>query len=92
MVHATRKESLMPRASKPESATPTGPRLVKKDTTTAGVPVITHEQIAARAYEIFEREGYSHGNHVDHWLKAERELLEDATARPKRAAASRARR
>jgi hypothetical protein len=32
----------------------------------------TQEEIAARAYEIFEREG---GNEQDNWYRAERELL-----------------
>jgi len=37
----------------------------------------THEDIARRAYAIFETEGG--GDHVDHWLRAEQEL-----AAPKR--------
>jgi hypothetical protein len=32
----------------------------------------TQEEIAARAYEIYEREG---GNDHDNWLRAERELI-----------------
>jgi hypothetical protein len=32
----------------------------------------TQEEIAARAFEIFEREG---GNEQDNWYRAERELL-----------------
>ncbi len=32
----------------------------------------TQEEIAARAYEIFEREG---GNEQDNWFRAERELI-----------------
>ena len=31
----------------------------------------THEEIAQRAYEIYEREG---GHHEGNWLRAEREL------------------
>lgn len=31
----------------------------------------THEEIATRAYEIYEREG---GHHEGNWLRAEREL------------------
>ena len=33
-----------------------------------------HEEIARRAYEIFERRGRSHGHDFDDWLQAEREL------------------
>jgi hypothetical protein len=39
--------------------------------------VTTHDDIALRAYAIFESEGG--GDHVDHWLRAEQEL-----AAPKR--------
>jgi hypothetical protein len=34
----------------------------------------SNEQIAARAYEIYEREGRSDGRAMDHWLQAENEL------------------
>lgn len=41
--------------------------------------VITEDDIAARAYAIFESEGG--GDHVDHWLRAERELATPARRR-----------
>lgn len=34
----------------------------------------TEEQIARRAYELFLQRGGTHGNHVDDWIQAEREL------------------
>jgi hypothetical protein len=34
----------------------------------------THEEIARRAYEIFEQRGSKHGHDVDDWLQAERAL------------------
>lgn len=34
------------------------------------------EEIAVRAYEIFVGRGASHGNDLDDWLQAERELIE----------------
>jgi hypothetical protein len=34
----------------------------------------THEQIAVRAYEIFEERGAIAGDDVSHWLEAEQEL------------------
>ena len=69
----------MPRTSKPQPAAPTGPRLVKQTASKAKPktpvqPDITHEQIAMRAYELFLQEGGAHGHHIDHWLRAEREL------------------
>ena len=35
-----------------------------------------HEQIAKRAYELFEAGGSLDGNAMDHWLEAERESLQ----------------
>jgi hypothetical protein len=53
---------------------------------------VTYAQIALRAYELFAQEGFMHGNDVDHWLRAERELKGVATvARPKRVSGTRAR-
>jgi hypothetical protein len=34
----------------------------------------THEQIAARAYEIFVERGRPQGRDLDHWLEAEAQL------------------
>ena len=50
-------------------------------------PDITHEQIAMRAYELFLQEGGAHGQHLDHWLRAERELSALTEQPPKRVAA-----
>lgn len=36
----------------------------------------THEEIAIRAYEIYEASGRMEGRDGDHWLEAERELKE----------------
>ena len=84
----------MPRATKPQSAAPTGPRLVKTATLEPSVqPEVTRDQIATRAYELFVQDGFVHGNHVDHWLRAERELSAVvAVPQPKRTAGTRARR
>ena len=81
-----------PRTNKPEPAAATGPRLVSQTPKKSAQP-LTHHEIARRAYEIFEQEGSGHGNHIEHWLRAERELTEvTAGASPKRVAATRARR
>jgi hypothetical protein len=43
--------------------------------------------ITKRAYELFLQDGAVHGRHVEHWVKAEQEIM--ATARPtKKVAAS----
>ena len=43
------------------------------------------EAIARRAYELFLERGGAHGNDLDDWLRAERELLEAARAREPKA-------
>ena len=35
------------------------------------------DEIATRAYQIYEREGRTDGRDMDHWLRAERELREE---------------
>lgn len=89
----------MPRpskTSKPQPDAPTGPRLVKRTTSkpkadTLAQPDVSHEQIATRAYEFFQQEGGLHGHHMDHWLRAERELREFTQQPPTRTTATRAR-
>jgi hypothetical protein len=82
----------MPRASKPQPAETSGPRLVRKTTPKPPIPTSPSEDdIATRAYQIFELEGRQHGNHLEHWMRAQRELLE-AMRPAKRAVGARARR
>ena len=38
----------------------------------AAAPAVTHEAIARRAFELFE--GGHPGDHLEHWLDAERQL------------------
>lgn len=42
----------------------------------ASVRGIDHYAIAVRAREIWEREGYPEGKQLEHWLQAERELMQ----------------
>ena len=35
------------------------------------------EKIARRAYQLYEEGGFLNGNEMDHWLKAEREILKE---------------
>lgn len=39
---------------------------------------ISHEDIARRAHELFERRGGQHGFHLEDWYEAERQLREEA--------------
>ena len=40
-----------------------------------------YEQIAERAYQLWETDGRPHGRDIEHWLKAERQLSGSAEAR-----------
>ena len=42
--------------------------------TAAAVAVVTPQQVAQRAYEIWQSVSYEHGHDVEHWLAAEKEL------------------
>jgi len=67
----------MPRTPKPRTeVTPPRPKLVRRPAPRrAPAPQAAHDEIAVRAYLIFEREGFAHGHALDHWLQAERELV-----------------
>ena len=41
-------------------------------------PIASSEAIARRAYEIYVERGQPHGHDLEHWLAAERELLDRA--------------
>lgn len=56
-----------PRVRKPATANASGE--------TVGL-VVSTEVIACRAYEIFVARGFEHGRDLEHWLAAERELLQ----------------
>ena len=43
-------------------------------------PMNSSDQIARRAYEIYESRGGHHGSDLDHWLEAERELKPGPTS------------
>jgi hypothetical protein len=68
----------MARSAKPRS-TAAGPRLVSSRSrpVAPGSPalILRHEEVAIRAYQIFEGEGRVHGRDLEHWLRAEQELL-----------------
>ena len=36
-----------------------------------------HQQVAVRAYELFEKRGCSHGRDLDDWLEAEKVVLSE---------------
>lgn len=76
----------MPRATKTETPAPARPRLVSKSVTksnrtkSGASPESLHELITKRAYELFLQDGSVHGRHVEHWVRAEQEIM--ASDRP----------
>ena len=40
---------------------------------------VTYEQIARRAYDIYEREGRQPGHELENWLRAEAEIVGPST-------------
>jgi hypothetical protein len=43
----------------------------------AAVPALSHEEIERRAYRIFRERGAQSGHDMEHWLQAEKELLDE---------------
>ncbi len=41
------------------------------------IPLPTHEEIAACAYKIYLEEGSVPGHELDHWLRAEAQMMEE---------------
>jgi len=59
-----------------KTAAPTAARVLEIEPVEMETGAVDHTEIAGRAYELFLADGCCHGHDVDHWLRAERELLE----------------
>ena len=71
----------MPSTKKSDAASaPRKPRAAKK----AALP--SREEIALRAYQIYLERNGAPGNPFEDWTRAERELLANVTAKPRRKA------
>jgi hypothetical protein len=44
---------------------------------TNGTGTPTHDAIAVRAYDLYEKSGFRNGSEVEFWLKAERQLSQE---------------
>jgi hypothetical protein len=55
------------------------PRRPVSETVVSDMP--SHEEIAARAYALYEARGASHGDDLNDWLEAEHELLQEYSER-----------
>jgi len=42
----------------------------------------SHEEIAKRAYKLFEKKGRAPGHDMENWLQAEAQLMADRKAKP----------
>ena len=42
------------------------------------------QRIAEKAYELYQRRGFTHGCDLDDWLEAERQVLSESQGSPKR--------
>ena len=61
-------------SGQPQSNRLTGNAGNGKESSGNGASMFSSEEIAERAYQIFEREGRTDGRDMEHWLQAEREL------------------
>jgi hypothetical protein len=62
-------------ATPAKKSTTTTKRTRKATAAGAGSP--THDEIAARAYELYEKSGFRGGRDVEFWVEAERQLREE---------------
>ena len=71
------KPATKPRTEKRVRSTagtgPAAPAAARRRTTRSPEP--THAEISVRAYFIYESEGDNGGDQLDHWLRAERDLM-----------------
>ena len=68
----------MPKKSSKPASTPSTARKARTrptPVTPVAAPYVPAEEIARRAYELFVQHGAEHGRDLEHWLRAERELL-----------------
>jgi Protein of unknown function (DUF2934) len=75
----TPNSTSVPRTTRPRKPRTTAAPIATPDATAlASVQsfqsTLTHDVIAARAYELFLSDGATHGRDVEHWLRAEHEL------------------
>jgi hypothetical protein len=75
-------------ATKQTKVTPakTAPRRIQAPAETAlstASSAPSKDAIAAHAYELWVADGYQHGKHEDHWLRAEAELRAQLPSTPR---------
>jgi Protein of unknown function (DUF2934) len=75
----TPRSTAVPRTTRPRKLQ-TNPTPASEANASASVQFVqsplTHDVIAARAYELYLSDGAKHGRDLEHWLRAELELRE----------------
>ncbi|HEX3893770.1 MAG TPA: DUF2934 domain-containing protein [Terracidiphilus sp.] len=61
------------------TATPKKATAAKKTTARQSPIGVSHDEIARLAHRYWIERGHTHGNHMDDWLRAERELFGKAS-------------
>jgi hypothetical protein len=85
MAETTKKASTTrkPRAAKPkavaEAAVTTKPNTAAKRTVKAKKITASSEQVAELAHRFWVESGRRHGQHEEHWFRAEQELYQKAS-------------
>ena len=74
------RKSPAPRTAAAKKTTPARARSPRKSASAPAVVALTHEQIAARAHELFVSSGHQHGRDEEFWLEAERQLRTERLA------------
>jgi len=74
-----RKPQAVPRSKRPTSRKGSSPAARNAN----AQALILHEQIAQRAYELYERRGRQSGYELKDWLQAEREIRSTISEMPK---------
>jgi len=77
----TAASKTVPTKTTPSKTVPATPTITRKTTRPVEAPMIirrvpepSHQDIARRAYQLFEARGHQHGHDIEDWLRAEREL------------------
>ncbi len=76
----TRKKVVRKKATSTPAAAPTRKTTRRKKKADAGRAALTHDQIAARAHDIWVRKGRPIGMDHINWHEAEEELIREASA------------
>jgi hypothetical protein len=70
------KKTTAPKRVRTASKIPADAVIEPAETQDHSMMRVPFEEVAQRAYELFQARGMSHGRDVDDWLAAERELMQ----------------